>query len=166
MMESVSEVEVVDNPLDALEKIAEDNRWSVERSEEDELVLDVPGGWCTYRLYFVWQPEYSALQFCAQTDLSVSGGATGAMAELLSAVNARLWLGHFLLGEDEAAPVFRYTLLLSGHDGATMDQLEDLIDLGVAECERYYPAFHLAATEGLSADQAMAGAIIDVHGEA
>jgi hypothetical protein len=47
-----------------------------------------------------------------------------------------------------------------------MQQIEDLMHNGLAECERFYPAFQYAIWGGKSASDAVAAAMIDTVGEA
>ena len=43
--------------------------------------------------------------------------------------------------------------------GASVEQIEDLVDISVSECERFYPAFQLVIWGGKSADKAVCAAI-------
>lgn len=154
------------NPLDIVEEIVTANEWAYERSNDDELVVEIGGRWCDYRLYFVWQPDVGALQFSCQFDMKVQAARRSSVAELLSEVNARMWLGHFDVCSDEHTPMFRHTMLLRGTRGATVEQLEDLVEIALSECERFYPAFQFVIWGGKSASEAVSAAILDTVGEA
>jgi len=43
------------NPLDIVEEIVAANQWPFDRPSEDELVVEITGKWCDYRLYFMWR---------------------------------------------------------------------------------------------------------------
>jgi hypothetical protein len=86
--------------------------------------------------------------------------------ELLALANERLWLGHFDLAAGDNSPSFRYAVLLRGFSSVGSEQVEDLVDIAVSECERFYPAFQLVVWGGKSAEDAMAAAMIDPIGEA
>ena len=88
------------------------------------------------------------------------------VSELLALVNARLWIGHFDLVFEEGTPAFRQTVLLRGADRLSVEQLEDLMDIGVVECERFYPAFQFLIWAGKSPADAIAAAMLDTVGEA
>lgn len=154
------------NPLDVVEEIVAANEWPFERSSDDELIVEIGGRWCDYRLFFVWQPEISAMQFSCQFDMRVPPPRRPVVTELLAEVNGRMWLGHFDVCSDENTPMFRHTTLLRGARGASVEQLEDLVDIALSECERYYPAFQFAIWGGKSAREAVAAAILDTMGEA
>ena len=75
-------------------------------------------------------------------------------------------VGHFDLWSDEGLLVFRQTILLRGVAGASVEQLEDLFEIAVSECERFYPAFHHVVWGGEDASAAVTAAMIDTAGEA
>ncbi len=149
-MTSVSVVEVhshVGNPIDLVEEIVVANDWAHDRASEEELIVEISGRWCDYRLYFLWQEELSALHFSCGFDM-------------------RVRLGHFDLAAGEASPAFRYAVLLRGIGMASAEQVEDLVDIALSECERFYPAFQLVIWGGKPAEEAMTTAMIEPIGEA
>lgn len=154
------------NPLDVVEEIVTANEWPFERAGEDELIVEIGGRWCDYRLYFVWQPDVCAMQFSCQFDMKVQSNRRHAVSELLGEVNARLWLGHFDVCSEEHTPMFRQTTLLRGSRGATVEQLEDLVEIALSECERFYPAFQFVIWGDKTASEAVSAAILDTLGEA
>jgi hypothetical protein len=136
------------NPIDLVEEIVQANEWAHDRASDEEMVVEIAGRWCSYQLLFVWQREINAV------------------FELLAVVNERLWLGHFDLASDDQSPAFRQGVLLRGASGASVEQIEDLVDISVSECERFYPAFQLVVWGGKPAEEAIAAAMIDPLGEA
>jgi hypothetical protein len=154
------------NPIDLVEEIVQANEWAHDRSSDEEMVVEIGGRWCDYRLLFVWQREINALHFSCGFEMKVPRARRAAVYELLAAVNERLWLGHFDLSIDDNSPAFRQGVLLRGAAGASVEQIEDLVDISVSECERFYPAFQLVLWGGKSADEAIAAAMIDPVGEA
>ena len=154
------------NPIDLVEEIAVANAWAHDRASDEELVVEIAGRWCDYRLYFVWQEEISALHFSCGFDMKVAKGRRGAVYELLALANEKLWLGHFDLANGDESPSFRQGVLLRGVFGASVEQIEDLVDISISECERFFPAFQLVVWGGKSAKEAIAAAMIDPVGEA
>ena len=148
-MTSLSTVEVhshAGNPIDLVEEIVVANDWAHDRASEEEMIVEISGRWCDYRLYFLWQEELSALHFSCGFDMKVPKRRRGPFYELLALANERLWLGHF--------------------DCASSEQVEDLVDIAVSECERFYPAFQLVIWGGKPPEEAMATAMIEPIGEA
>lgn len=154
------------HPLDLVEEIASANEWAFDRTSDDELVAQLAGRWGDYRLYFGWSSDMSALQFSCGLDLRVPKYRRGAVNELLVLANERLFLGHFDLCSEEGSPMFRHTVPLRGARGISVEQLEDLVDVALCECERYYPAFQYVVWGGKDPAEAVAAACLDPKGEA
>ena len=89
-----------------------------------------------------------------------------AINDLLSLINERMWFGHFELCSEAGTPMFRHTMLTRGWHGVNAEQLEDLVDIAVAECERFYPAFQFVLWGGKSPADALEAAMVDPAGEA
>ena len=156
----------VSNPLDILEDIVTANEWMFERSNDDELIVELAGRWCHYRMFFVWQREIGALQFTCQFDMKVPDAKRGEVNDLLAMLNNRLWLGHFDLELQQGTPLFRYTVLARNDRMPGVEALEDLVEIALTECERFYPAFQFVIWGGKRAGEAVAASMIEVAGQA
>ena len=154
------------NPIDVLEELVGANDWSFSRHSDSELMFEIAGHWSGYQMYFLWQHDMSALFFSCQLELRVPDNKRHQVFELLATVNENLWIGHFDLVADGAAPVYRHTVPLRGAAGASAEQLEDLIDAAVVECERFYPALQLVVWGGRSIADALTVARMDTIGRA
>ena len=54
------------NPLDVIEQIAVSHDWLYERSSPADIVLEVTGHWCDYRMFVTWHEDVQTLLFaCA-----------------------------------------------------------------------------------------------------
>jgi hypothetical protein len=160
------DVNFLSNPLDVLEDIVTANEWLFERANEDELIVELAGRWCHYRMFFVWQREIGALQFTCQFDMKVPDAKRSEVNDLLAMLNNRLWLGHFDLEIQGNSPLFRYTILTRGDRMPKVEILEDLVEIALTECERFYPAFQFVIWGGKRASEAMAASMIEVVGQA
>jgi len=154
------------NPLDLVEEILSANEWNFDRSSYDELVVDCGGRLGAYQLRFAWSAEVSAIHFSCFTDLRVPPQRRLPVYELLAMINARMWLGHFELALADDTPTFRHAVLLRGANGASVEQLEDMVDHALAECERYYTAFQFVIWGGKDPSEAIAASLLDPVGEA
>src|SRR3954454_17940374 len=154
------------NPLDMIEEIVVANQWPFDRSNDDELIVEIAARWCDYRLYFVWQEEVSAMQFSCQFDLKSQTSRGPHVNELLADVNARMWLGHFHICPDEHPPMFPHIKLLRGAPRASIEQLEDLVEIALMESERYYPALQFGISGGKNASPPLSACLLDTVGEA
>ncbi|MGB9152194.1 MAG: YbjN domain-containing protein [Alphaproteobacteria bacterium] len=154
------------NPLDILEEIVSANEWLFDRANDDELIVELAGRWCHYRMFFVWQKEIGALQFSCQFDMKVPDAKRNDVHDLLAMLNDRMWLGHFNLDGQQSMPLFRYTVLTHGGRMPGIESLEDLVEIALTECERFYPAFQFVIWGGKRPGEAMAASMIDVAGRA
>ena len=154
------------NPIDVVEELVGANGWIFSRHSDSELMFEISGHWSGYQMYFLWQHDMGALFFSCQLEMRVPETKRSQIFELLATVNEDLWIGHFDLVSEGAAPVFRHTVPLRGAAGASAEQLEDLIDAAVVECERFYPALQMVIWSGRSVAEALAAARMDTVGRA
>ncbi len=154
------------NPLDLMEQIASGHGWAFDRPSDEDLSLEVVGHWCDYRIYMSWQDEVRALLFACAFDMKVPSRKRDQTSSLLTMINEKMLVGHFDLWSDDGQPVFRHAILLRGVPGASVEQLEDLLDIALTESERFYPAFQFLVWGGKPPADALAAAILETAGEA
>ncbi|MBF0334264.1 MAG: YbjN domain-containing protein [Alphaproteobacteria bacterium] len=163
---ALHEEEPAGNPLDVVEQFVTANDWPFDRRNDEELAVEIPGRWCDYSLYFAWREDLGAMHFTCAFDVKVPANKRPSIHELLALINEKLWLGHFGLWHDEGVPMFRHAVLLRGIGGTSVEQIEDLVDIAITECERFYPAFQFVIWGGKSATDAIAASLLDTVGEA
>lgn len=153
------------NPLDLAEQVIVENEWAFERRSESDLAAEARGKWSDYGLYFCWSHEISVLHFSVAFDLNAPIKLSSGLYELLAKANERVWVGHFGVDEDSNTIIYRHALLLRGVPAAA-ELIEDLIDIAVTECERYFPAFQFFLLDEKKADEALESAMLECVGEA
>jgi len=57
-------------------------------------------------------------------------------------------------------------ILIAVPQAATVEQLEDLLDVAIAECERFYPTFQFVIWGGKRPEEALQAALLETVGEA
>ncbi|MCE2516783.1 MAG: YbjN domain-containing protein [Alphaproteobacteria bacterium] len=154
------------NPIELLERFVDVNDWRLHHASPNEISVEVPGKWADYHLTMTWQDQYSALHINAMLDIYIIDQQLDAAREVLSTINQNIWMGHFDLLNDDGSVVFRHNLPLRGTGGATPEQMEDLVDITLGECERAYPALFQIATGVVSAETASATALMETAGSA
>ena len=97
------------NPIDSVEEVLSAHNWVFNRMNEDELMVQVAGKACEYRLFFIWDEEMNAMQFCCQFESPVSPKNRDIAAKAILSVNEGLWMGHFDLPRETNVPCFRQT---------------------------------------------------------
>lgn len=169
-MQSQQEIDLfmdVSNPLDCVEDIMAIHDWTFERPNEDELTVEVSGQFGHYQMVFVWQDDVNALQFSAKMDACIHETKIDEAKKVMSEINADLWLGHFDLQKGSNQPTFRHTSLLRGMtetSGAVY--VEDMIQIALAECERFYMTFDLLSKTTSQGQADLNLAMMDVCGAA
>jgi len=154
------------NPLDVIEQVVAANDWAFDRRSDHEMAAEAPGKWCDYGLYFSWSSEISAMHFTCAFDMKVPERQRAALYELLALANERLWIGHFGMDSDDGMPLFRHSVLLRGATAASAESLEDMVDIAITECERFYPAFQFVLWGGKTPTDALQAAMLECVGEA
>ena len=86
--------------------------------------------------------------------------------ELLALINEKLWIGHFDITSKNGIPAYRHTVLSFHENEMLHNQLEDLVDISIYECEKYYPAFQLVLFENINPQEALKLCTFDVIGRA
>jgi hypothetical protein len=154
------------NPIDDFEKIVGAHDWPFQRSSDHEIDLTLVGTWCDYHVSVTWSAELEALHMTTTLDVKVGVDKVAEMRTLLSLINEQLYFGHFDLWSEEKLLLFRFGLPLNGGAVATPEQCEQLLQVAVEACERYYPAFQFVLWAGKSAEDAVSAAMFDTVGSA
>jgi len=154
------------NPLDVVEQIVAANEWAFDRRSDGEIQAEAPGKWCDYGLHFAWSHEISAMHFTCAFDMKVPAPSRARLHELLALANEKLWIGSFGIEGEDGVPVFRHAMLLRGARSVSVESLEDMVDIAITECERFFPAFQYVLWGGKPPAEALAAAMLDPVGEA
>jgi hypothetical protein len=141
---TVDTSEIRGNPLDVLEELVDANEWRFDRNSAEEMLVELSGRWCDYRLYFIWQEDLSAISFLHRR----SPGAQPSPGELPGAPGGgereALARSFRPRGRGAGADVPPYHPL-RGLGGVSVEQLEDLVNIAVTECEPLLPRLPIPA---------------------
>ena len=154
------------NPIDIVEEVIYEKKWSFSRADEYELVADISSKWCQYRLYFTWSENISAISFTITFDLKFPQNKIGKAYELIGLINEKLWLGHFDITSKNGIPAFRHTILSNADSDFLHEKLENLVDIAIYECEKYYPSFQQVLFDELEPSKSLLFANFEVLGSA
>jgi hypothetical protein len=83
-------------------------------------------------------------------------------------INEKLWMGHFEVPSDTKIPAFRHTCLYRGMQRTSAADLEDLVEIALAQCEKHYAAFYILSHANDSRqinDQNLSLALMETIGE-
>ncbi len=153
------------NPLDLAELVIMDRDWVFDRPGDGELIAEASGAWCNYRIWFTWQEDSGGLTLSCALDSKLPKQSVNKVHSLLALVNEKLWLGHFDINSEDGSVVFRHSLLLSEGVGTSAEHLQQLLDIAINECDRFYPAFQSVVWGGKTAQDALAIAMFETIAE-
>jgi hypothetical protein len=154
------------NPLDLAELVIMDRDWVFDRPADGELIAEVTGIWCNYRIWFTWQEDCGGLTLSCALESKFAKPLLPKIHSLLALVNEKLWLGHFDVCSQDGSVTFRHSLLLREGAGTTAEHLHELLDHAISESERFYPAFQSVVWGGKSPAEAIEIALFETIAEA
>lgn len=152
--------------IEVLERLAEQHGWFLERKSSDELVMESVGTWCTYALHFSWNAHYQTLHMTCALDMHLPRDKKAELNELICSINEKLWIGHFSTSGESAVPFYRHTLMMRGPIESKMADVEEIIEIALGECDRFYPAFQFVAFGNHPVKDALDAAMIECVGQA
>ena len=156
------------DPIKLMACFAEANDWPLRDLSKSEILVEISGKWSDYLVSLAWQDSKSVLHISIDLDVVVVRQQLEAMREVIASINSRSRLGHFDLlsrGSDSRI-IFRYNLPLRQTGGTTPEQIEDILDSILSECERAYPAFVQIAFGETSPTMAITTAMMEPQGSA
>ncbi|MEE9313205.1 MAG: YbjN domain-containing protein [Rhizobiaceae bacterium] len=154
------------HPVDAVEQVADFNKWSFERSAEDEITILVQGVWTDYSVAFSWMEDFEALHISCAFDMRVPEKRVVETMRLISSVNEQMLFGHFEMWLQDGSVMFRHAVPLTGGAVANEAQIECLLESALTSCERYYQAFQFVVWAGKPSTEALDSVLFDTVGEA
>lgn len=152
--------------LDVLENLADQHGWALETLSNGDLAMESEGENATYLLQFTWSDVYQCLHITCSMDMHLPPSSGGNVNDLLASINAKLWVGHFAVMKGLNAPAFRHTVMMSDSTIDKSGEIEEIIEIALGECERFYHAFQFAAFHNMPGAQAMDCALMECVGQA
>lgn len=155
----------INNPVDLVEQVASSHDWAAERTNEDELTMNIAGNWTDYHVSLNWREDLESLHIACAFDFKVPDNRLGEVYRLVAQINEQMWLGHFDVWTSEGLIMFRQGLMLNGAM-ATPNQCEALLRAALEACERYYQAFQFVVWAGKDSRHALASTMFETEGRA
>jgi hypothetical protein len=156
------------NPLDVAETVMLDRDIAFDRSGDGDLLAEASGVWGKYSVWFAWQEEHGSLTISCAIQSKLPKQSLMPVYALLAHVNERLWMGHFSIESEESVVHYRHTVLVKDADGQSVsaEVIQQLLDIAVQECERFYPALQAVVWGGKSPKEALEYSLFETIGEA
>ena len=143
------------NPIDVVEQIFHHRSFELERRGNNEVVIELQGKWKEMLVFFAWEENLRCLQISCFMDIEINVENKAKIFELLALANADLWLGHFSYWTEQNMPVYKHSIILNENQAAFEQQIEQMINLSINECERMYPIFYAVLTKGVEPRDAL-----------
>ena len=156
----------LDDPIELVTRFVVTHDWLLQSRGENAVLVEVPGKWCDYQLAVLWRQDEAAMQVSCGFDVQTDPTRYGEMALLASLLNKQIFIGHLALDVTTGELEMRYTLVLRGAGGVTPEQIEDVVDIILGECEHCYPAIYQVACHGVLATDAANMTVFNTEGEA
>lgn len=154
------------HPIDVVETLAAHHAWDFDRVTDDQIAMAVEGQWRTYSLTLAWSGRDETLRLICTFEMEPPEDREAGLYALLNRINDECWAGAFTWWAEQRLMVWRYGLVLAGGQGATVEQVDRMIQTALAASERFYPAFQLVNWGGQTPEDAMRVAMTEAWGRA
>ena len=154
------------HPIELVTRFVVRQEWFLRQQHHDAIIAEIPGQWSHYQPAVSWQDDEETMQVICRIDVQADATMLGELAMLAALLNQHLFIGHLALDMATCELELRHTLALRGAGGATPEQIEDVVDIMLGECEQVYPAIYQVVQGTLSADDATAAVTMITRGEA
>ena len=131
------------NPIDCIEDHI--YKFDVEplRYSADHLGLKCNGSWSKHEIAIVWNETNKIINFSTCYDFKNKGKVTKGIYSLISSINEKINLGYFHYYSKLETVFFKYHVSIKGFDYLTSEQIDDILNVVINECDKYFPAFYL-----------------------
>lgn len=154
------------HPIELVSRFVARHDWFLRQRNPNAVLAEIPGKWSVYQLAVTWQDSEETMQVTCRIDVQADECQLGEMALLAALLNHDIYIGHLALDVKNGELELRHTLALRGAGGATPEQIEDVVDVMLGECEQAFPAIHQVAQGQVSAGEAAAAVMMMTEGEA
>jgi hypothetical protein len=154
------------HPIDVVETLAAHHAWDFDRVADDQIAMAVEGQWRTYSLTLAWSARDETLRLICTFEMDPPEAREEALFALLNRVNDECWTGAFTWWGEQRLMVWRYGLVLSGGQCASVEQVDRMILAALGAAERFYPAFQMVNWAGKSPEEALQVAMSEAWGRA
>ncbi len=154
------------NPIDTVENIFASRSFEIERRNLNEVAVEVQGKWNNMLLFFAWEANMQCMHISCLMDIETKIEDRSKIFELLALINEELWVGHFSYWTEQNIPVFKHSVFLKNNENIFENNISQVIDIAIKECERMYPIFKVVLTKGMEPKQALYPMLMDTLGQA
>jgi hypothetical protein len=144
-----------DNPIDIIEKLADDEGWPTDRMSDDQISLAIKGAYQLYTVTILDNQEEGGLRFITSMDHSPLTGTEVKLYELLNCINDIIWVGTFTFWAEEKLLIWRAAHVYTPDHLPTSEVLESIITEGADRFDAFYYAFKQVACGETNLDRVL-----------
>jgi len=131
------------HPIDALEILANSEKWEFLRDKDDEISLIIKGSWREYALTIIWDQRHDSLSILCSFEMSPPKKKLSKLYETLNLVNADNREGTFVYSSNENLMLYRNSLFLNDELIINSSELKIAIMATISIAEKFYPTFQI-----------------------
>ena len=154
------------NPIDYIEEQIYKLDADLFRDSPNHLTLNYRGQWRNYDVVFFWDEQNEIISVSSHFDITKKAKINKNIYSLVSIVNEKINLGYFHYCSKLDTVFFKYHVSIKGFDYLTEEQIDDILNVVIKECDKYFPAFYLYFLKKQDPKFALTASLIETNGEA
>ncbi len=154
------------NPIDYIEEYVYKLDADLFRDSANNLTLIYRGQWRSYSVVFKWDEQNKIISVSSYFDITKKEKINKNIYSLVSIVNEKINLGYFHYCSKLETVFFKYQVSFKGVDYLTEEQIEDILNVVINECDKYFPAFYLFFFKKQDPKYALSASLIETYGKA
>ena len=154
------------NPIDDIEDIISSYDLQCSRSNYYELILNYNGLWNNYEVSFSWSQPRGLITANSNLNIKIPLLLVPKIQTMISLINENVSLGYFGYSSKRKCLYFRHNISIKGVNNLATEQIEDLIDAVIYECDKYFPAFQFFVHKKNDPEYVLKTVLLETIGEA
>ena len=154
------------HPIDALELIAHEENWAFVRDEDNEIILEIDGGWKKYTVTASWNVSRNLFRMICTFEMMPPKKKLVKLYETINLVNSSNVDGCFAYDNGEQIMNYKTNILFSDELIISNTELRDWIKSSIETTEKFYPTFQKCCWAEIMPKDAMAVAFGKIAGHA
>ncbi len=154
------------NPIDFIEEYVLNDEIEKVRDSNDEIVIFSKGVWKNYDINFKWDSKQKIIEVSTYFEMSKKNRINKSIYSLISDVNKKANVGFFNYCTELNAILFSYKISIKGQDSISVEQIKNIINIVINECDRFLPVFFVFFYKKQDPIHALDIALLDTVGEA
>ena len=154
------------NPIDFIEEYVLNDGIEKVRDSSDEIVIFSKGVWKNYDINFKWDSKQKIIEVSTYFEMSKKNRINKSIYSLISDVNKKATVGFFNYCTELNTIFFSYKISFKGQDFISVEQIKNIINIVINECDRFFPVFFVFFYKKQDPIHALDIALLDTVGEA